>query len=63
MSDQAWKTKPPYQKPDKAFNKAMQGACHCGQVKYWLSKDNPLASKYCHCDDCKVIHGISYTFT
>lgn len=58
MSDQNWKTKPPYQKPDQSFNKVLQGACHCGQVKYWLSKDGPLASKYCHCNDCKVIHGI-----
>ncbi|PON24249.1 hypothetical protein TGAM01_v206937 [Trichoderma gamsii] len=60
MSDQTWKTKPPYQKPDEAFNKVLQGACHCGQVKYWLSKDSPLASKYCHCGDCKVIHGAPF---
>ncbi|KAH8122609.1 hypothetical protein ACSS6W_004369 [Trichoderma asperelloides] len=60
MSDQNWKTKPPYQKPDQSFNKVLQGACHCGQVKYWLSKDGPLASKYCHCNDCKVIHGAPF---
>ncbi|KAL7925989.1 Mss4-like protein [Trichoderma austrokoningii] len=60
MSDQVWKTKPPYQKPDQAFHRVLQGACHCSQVKYWLSKDSPLASKYCHCGDCKVIHGAPF---
>ncbi|KAH6604498.1 hypothetical protein Trco_006205 [Trichoderma cornu-damae] len=57
MTDEPWKTQPPYQKPDQAFRKVLQGVCHCGKVKYWLSKDSPLASKYCHCNDCKVIHG------
>lgn len=57
MADKNWKTQPPYQEPDQNFNKALEGACHCGRVKYWLSQDKPLASKYCHCGDCKVIHG------
>ncbi|KAL7796092.1 Mss4-like protein [Trichoderma ceciliae] len=60
MTDQTWKTKPPYQKPRQTFIKELQGACHCGRVKYWLSKDCPLASKYCHCNDCRVIHGAPF---
>ncbi|KAL7933171.1 Mss4-like protein [Trichoderma chlorosporum] len=60
MTDQQWKTQPPYQEPNQSFNKALQGTCHCGRVKYWLSKDKPLASKYCHCNDCKVIHGAPF---
>lgn len=63
ISHQAWEAQPPYQQPDspsqqaRQFDKEMQGACHCGRIKFWLSKDKPLASKYCHCDDCKTIHG------
>ncbi|KAF5017582.1 hypothetical protein F66182_10472 [Fusarium sp. NRRL 66182] len=61
-----WETQPPYQRPDEAtekresFEKKVHGSCHCGQVQYWLSKDKPLASKYCHCIDCKKIHGAPF---
>ncbi|KAL7810256.1 Mss4-like protein [Trichoderma aethiopicum] len=60
MTDQSWTSEPPYKKPDSSFTKALQGSCHCGRVKYWLSKDKPLASKYCHCDGCKVLHGAPF---
>lgn len=58
-----WETQPPYTRPDEAtekrenFEKKVQGSCHCGRVQYWLNSDKPLASKYCHCIDCKKIHG------
>ncbi|KAL7953199.1 Mss4-like protein [Trichoderma compactum] len=60
MTDKRWETQLPYQEPDRNFDKVLEGACHCGRVKYWLSKDKPLASKYCHCGDCKVIHGAPF---
>jgi hypothetical protein len=55
--------RPPYQGPDESsperekFEKKLRGECHCGQVVYWLSTDNPLDVKYCHCHDCQVLHG------
>ena len=58
-----WETQPPYMRPDEAtekrenFEKKVHGSCHCGRVEYWLNSDKPLASKYCHCIDCKKIHG------
>ena len=60
MANQTWKAEPPYKKPNESFTKKLQGSCHCGRVKYWLSQDKPLASKYCHCDGCKVLHGKSH---
>lgn len=60
---ETWQTRPPYRKPGQpsveraAFQGKLRGACHCGRIVYWLSKDAPLASKYCHCNDCKVLHG------
>jgi hypothetical protein len=60
-----WETQPPYTRPDDAtkerenFEKKVHGSCHCGQVQYWLNSDKPLASKFCHCIDCKKIHGNS----
>ncbi|POR38502.1 Uncharacterized protein TPAR_01282 [Tolypocladium paradoxum] len=56
--EEMWQTRPPYQQPDEtsaeraAFHRKLRGACHCGRVVYWLSRDRPLASKYCHCSDC-----------
>ncbi|KAI5460892.1 Mss4-like protein [Mariannaea sp. PMI_226] len=61
-----WKCRPPYQKPDtrsperETFERKIEGSCHCGKVKYWLSRDIPLSSKYCHCRDCRVLHGAPF---
>ncbi|KND89954.1 hypothetical protein TOPH_05365 [Tolypocladium ophioglossoides CBS 100239] len=66
MPGETWQTDPPYQQPDRpsveraAFRRKLRGACHCGRIVYWLSKDEPLASKYCHCNDCKVLHGAPF---
>lgn len=35
----------------------ISGACHCGRVAFLLCCEKPLASKLCHCDTCKTIHG------
>ncbi|KAK2017091.1 hypothetical protein LZ32DRAFT_644543 [Colletotrichum eremochloae] len=64
--DEDWKTQPPYVPPGKYhphgdnFQKKIRGACQCGQVSYWLQKDKPLASKYCHCKDCQKMHGAPF---
>ncbi|KAF6840738.1 hypothetical protein CMUS01_03835 [Colletotrichum musicola] len=64
--DEAWKTEPPYLPPDEAqpegkpFEKVLRGTCHCGQVSYWLRRDSPLASKFCHCRDCQAMHGAAF---
>ncbi|KAK8090542.1 Mss4-like protein [Apiospora phragmitis] len=51
----------PYHAADPAaFDKKLQGACHCGRVKYWLSKDQPLNAKFCHCRGCQVMHGAPF---
>ncbi|GJC84318.1 hypothetical protein ColLi_07156 [Colletotrichum liriopes] len=64
--DEDWKTQAPYVPPGKAhphgdnFQKKIRGACQCGQVSYWLQRDKPLASKYCHCKDCQKMHGAPF---
>ncbi|KAL2755733.1 hypothetical protein ACRALDRAFT_1071051 [Sodiomyces alcalophilus JCM 7366] len=61
-----WQTRPPYTDPrqreasGQSFVKKIEGTCHCGKVKYWLSRDKPLGSKYCHCTDCQVMHGAPF---
>lgn len=58
-SPSAWKTAPPYREPAQAtaFTKKLKGTCHCGNVVYWLSKDTPEKTKFCHCTDCQLMHG------
>ncbi|KAK1977786.1 Mss4-like protein [Colletotrichum cereale] len=64
--DEHWKTEAPYVPPGKShphgdsFQKKIRGACQCGQVSYWLQKDKPLSSKYCHCKDCQKMHGAPF---
>ncbi|EGY17462.1 uncharacterized protein VDAG_01144 [Verticillium dahliae VdLs.17] len=56
-----WKSNPPYARPrDEPFTNTLRGSCHCGQVVYHLSRDRPLASKYCHCTDCQTLHGAPF---
>ncbi|KAJ9139303.1 hypothetical protein NKR19_g7495 [Coniochaeta hoffmannii] len=54
-----WKFKAPYKIHDDARNldAKWKGKCHCGKVQYQLSRDKPLASKYCHCTTCQRLHG------
>ena len=54
-----WKFEPPYKIHDDAENfKALyNGECHCGRVKYQLSREKPLEAKFCHCRTCQVLHG------
>ncbi len=56
-----WKFKAPYKIHDDArnFDAKWKGKCHCGKVQYQLSRDKPLASKYCHCTTCQRLHGVS----
>lgn len=56
-----WKHREPYKIHDKqeGFDAKWKGKCHCGKVKYELSRDKPLASKYCHCGTCQKLHGVS----
>jgi hypothetical protein len=56
-----WKYRAPYRKHESSdgFKAIYTGQCHCGQVKFELNRDQPLACKYCHCVDCQVQHGMS----
>lgn len=58
-----WKHREPYRihGSDESFDAKWKGGCHCGKVKYELSRDRPLASKYCHCTTCQRLHGVSQT--
>ncbi|KAI1505664.1 Mss4-like protein [Biscogniauxia marginata] len=57
-----WKNRPPYRTTDTSaqFEKKYTARCHCGRVRYWLSRDRPLASKFCHCVDCQSLHGAPF---
>ncbi|KAH9909614.1 glutathione-dependent formaldehyde-activating, GFA [Xylariomycetidae sp. FL2044] len=57
-----WKFRPPYRTTDKnhQFEKKYTAHCHCGRVKYWLSREKPLAAKFCHCVDCQSLHGAPF---
>lgn len=70
-ANEDWQHRPPYVRPEKRessasddksgqFTKRIQGTCHCEKVRYWLSRDKPLASKYCHCSDCQTMHGAPF---
>ncbi|RYO92562.1 hypothetical protein DL762_001596 [Monosporascus cannonballus] len=57
-----WKNHPPYRtaRENEQFEKKWTATCSCGRVKYWLSRDKPLISKYCHCIDCQSLHGAPF---
>ncbi|RYO99150.1 hypothetical protein DL764_006892 [Monosporascus ibericus] len=57
-----WRNHPPYRtaRENGDFEKKWTASCSCGRVKYWLSRDKPLASKYCHCVDCQSLHGAPF---
>jgi hypothetical protein len=62
MPSQDWQSKPPYQSPSGAahFSQKVRGSCQCEKVIYWLNSNKPLASKFCHCTGCQVLHGKKY---
>lgn len=45
---------------EEEFVVKWRGQCHCGRVKYQLSRDRPLSSKYCHCTTCQRLHGAPF---
>ncbi|KAK1762761.1 Mss4-like protein [Phialemonium atrogriseum] len=57
-----WKYRAPYQVHDNGdgFEARWKGQCHCGRIQYQLSRDRPLASKYCHCRTCQRLHGAPF---
>ena len=60
-----WKHREPYAVHDternEKFEAKWEGSCHCGKVTYQLSRDKPLASKFCHCTTCQRLHGVGST--
>lgn len=54
-----WKFRAPYKVHgnDPNFKVRYEGSCHCGKIKYQLSREVPLDAKYCHCTTCQKIHG------
>lgn len=54
-----WKQRPPYRVHEnmKDFDVKYEANCHCGKVKYQLSRREPLDSKLCHCTTCQTQHG------
>lgn len=59
-----WKFRAPYRVHEDNdgdnFPVRYEGGCHCGRVKYQLSREKPLSAKYCHCTTCQVIHGMLF---
>lgn len=57
-----WKFRAPYRVHEDNdgdnFPVRYEGGCHCGRVKYQLSREKPLNAKYCHCTTCQVMHGM-----
>lgn len=54
-----WKQRAPYRihEPNEGFKTRYEASCHCGKVKYQLSREEPLDSKLCHCTTCQTQHG------
>ena len=54
-----WKHRAPYKVHDNDpnFHARYEASCHCGKVKYQLSREKPLDAKYCHCTTCQKLHG------
>ncbi|KAI0009607.1 Mss4-like protein [Xylariaceae sp. FL0662B] len=60
--DEKWKSKPPYRvtPADEQSDKRWMARCHCGRIRYWLSREKPLAAKFCHCVGCQALHGAPF---
>lgn len=63
--DDEWKHREPYRIHDDGenFDVKWKGKCHCGKTRYELSRDKPLAAKYCHCTTCQRLHGVSTVYS
>ncbi|KAI9729674.1 MAG: hypothetical protein M1818_008427 [Claussenomyces sp. TS43310] len=61
-AENEWKFRAPYQVhgEDSDFQALYDGGCHCGRVRYQLSRRQPLDSKFCHCTTCQVLHGAPF---
>ncbi|KAG8628056.1 hypothetical protein KVT40_003929 [Elsinoe batatas] len=57
-----WKKRAPYRVHDdnETFPVKYEANCHCGRVKYQLSRDEPLDSKLCHCTTCQTQHAAPF---
>jgi len=57
-----WMFRVPYRAhtEDDGFRALHEASCHCGRVKYQLSRKKPLDAKYCHCTTCQVTHGAPF---
>ncbi|PNS16537.1 hypothetical protein CAC42_271 [Sphaceloma murrayae] len=57
-----WKQRAPYRihEPNEDFHVRYEGSCHCGRVKYQLSREEPLSSKFCHCTTCQTQHAAPF---
>lgn len=55
-----WKQRAPYKvhESNDNFKARYEASCHCGKVKYQLSREEPLDSKLCHCTTCQTQHGM-----
>ena len=56
-----WKYRAPYKVHDNDpnFKVRYRASCHCGKIKYQLSREKPLDAKYCHCRTCQKLHGMT----
>jgi hypothetical protein len=63
-SHNEWKFRAPYKvhTNEDGFKALYEASCHCGRVKYQLSREKPLDAKYCHCTTCQVLHGSLHSF-
>lgn len=60
-----WKHREPYRihQSGENFPVKWRGGCHCGRVKFQLSRERPLVSKYCHCTTCQRLHGAPFQWS
>lgn len=56
---QQWRKESPYRIPtdEEKRDAKYTGECNCGRIRLFLSRDTPVASKFCHCTDCQSLHG------
>jgi len=38
-----------------------QGSCHCGAIAYEVNPDELVRFSYCHCHDCRKLHGTTHS--
>ncbi|KAF2170734.1 hypothetical protein M409DRAFT_63813 [Zasmidium cellare ATCC 36951] len=57
-----WKKRAPYRihESNEHFKARYEASCHCGKVKYELSREEPLDSKLCHCTTCQTSHAAPF---